>query len=246
VKILVQSALITAGVMLVALGAFALSGLKTHALVAAPAAPVHKTLLVDPVCKRTFDPARAAGSCKIDGKTILFDRLECLRKFSANPLKYARVRVHVKLRAEDVMSVSDSSSRPPAEDVVAVSARPSPPPDAMRSGNVSHDPETWKPAAPAAHEDASENPAHESGEDVAIPGVDESTEDPGRPAPGPDSSAGRSAPPAVDESTDRPGPPTRSRQEQPAEPALSDAPSVNEPLPGSFQQPPVRPALVHR
>jgi Cu+-exporting ATPase len=43
---------------------------------------------IDPVCKMTVDPARAAGSHRYEGETYYFCNKRCLEKFQADPQRY--------------------------------------------------------------------------------------------------------------------------------------------------------------
>ncbi len=50
--------------------------------------PASTTAAVDPVCGMTIDPAKAAGSSEIDGKTTYFCSKGCKAKFDADPSAY--------------------------------------------------------------------------------------------------------------------------------------------------------------
>lgn len=90
----------------------------THGVAPVPQPTRKVTLLLDPVCKRTFDASKATGYCRIEGQTIYFDRPECQRAFTREPLKYA----HVKLRVHVHAAEARTSAR-----TVAVQAPPARP-----------------------------------------------------------------------------------------------------------------------
>lgn len=43
----------------------------------------------DPVCGMTIEQSSAAGTSRYQGQTYYFCSTECLRRFEANPAKYA-------------------------------------------------------------------------------------------------------------------------------------------------------------
>lgn len=43
---------------------------------------------VDPVCKMTVDPRKAAGTSEYKGQTLYFCAPGCKKKFDANPGQY--------------------------------------------------------------------------------------------------------------------------------------------------------------
>src|SRR5688572_7069673 len=43
---------------------------------------------IDPVCGMTVDPAKAAGSSTVDGKTFYFCSAGCKQRFDADPARY--------------------------------------------------------------------------------------------------------------------------------------------------------------
>ena len=46
------------------------------------------SLVHDPVCGMTIDPAEAAGTSEHAGKTVHFCSVGCKRRFDADPAKY--------------------------------------------------------------------------------------------------------------------------------------------------------------
>ena len=44
----------------------------------------------DPVCGMQVDPAKAAGTSEVDGKTIYFCSKGCKAKFDANPSQFLK------------------------------------------------------------------------------------------------------------------------------------------------------------
>ena len=115
-RILIRSTAAAIAIIVLAFGIkFAIARASTQALTssAAKASAHHRILLVDPVCKRTFDQDAAAGSCSIHGKTVYFDTEECLHKFVENPLRYAKIRVHVNLTDAQIMGATASAQTKP-------------------------------------------------------------------------------------------------------------------------------------
>jgi len=85
-------------VMLAASGSRYLGGHRAAApaLLEASPTPVTTTFLVDPVCNGLVDPGKAKYAIKVAGSTILFEHAECAAAFRSDPIRYAKITNRVK------------------------------------------------------------------------------------------------------------------------------------------------------
>lgn len=63
-------------------------------------------MVVDPVCKMTFDPAMAAARADFEGTLVYFCSEACHRRFSANPTAYRPAASLPRIDADHACSVS--------------------------------------------------------------------------------------------------------------------------------------------